>query len=675
MMDRNKKLPKASKPTNLPILQNLLALPGFLSVGLFALALIAGPSPAFAQNAIDFALKDLQGDTVRLEDFIGKDVILINFWATWCVPCVKELPHFDGFHKKYGERGLTVLTITVDGPETVAKVKPFMERYGYTFPVLLDTESRVIALYNPRVILPYTVLIDRQGRIRHWHQGYSLGDEKTVEEELVALLGEEAAGAEARAEAEAKKMSVALNESLLFRSFSDDASGGGVRLGQKNQIINRLDASLTYKNFLLGARADVEADFSPWESDARLAKRFFEYSGSKWNLRLGDYYYSVGRGLLLSVLKTFEKEGLEYIIDTSIDGGKLSLAAAPFFAEVYGGWIDQGFSEVKDKVYGGILGWRVKEFAELRLNLMGSRLDIYNVSGDRDVSMASVSVDIPDISDKAKIYGEFVLSGKEKYYSGDKVGGHGVYLESAFFLGDFTLLFEFKDYLNLDFAYNRPPMLESEQLAVLANQFAKEAVDTTGITGGVDYYLAERSMLFWGKAAYIQESPMDWQRDIVHVYGGVEKKFQESGWWNVVAGYRSETADSLVYYYTHGGTFHYQFNLSYPLTGRLSMEADIQGKDFRGEHLDYYEWRSFLSLHYSQKWILTVSFDRTTDPQVLFFRDKRNWLGVQLEIKFSQANAIRIFYGAMKGGVKCSGGICKFFPPFEGFRMDAIFRF
>jgi len=662
---------------NLPALSNLLTLPGFLIAGLLVFILIAGPSPAFAQNAIDFALKDLGGDTVRLQDFIGKDVILINFWATWCIPCVKELPHFDGFHKKYGEEGLTVLTITVDGPETVAKVKPFMERYGYTFPVLLDTESRVIALYNPRVILPYTVLIDRRGRIRHAHQGYSLGDEKTVEAELVALLEEEAARAEAGVEAEAKKVSVAVNESLLFRRFSEGIPVPTTLPDQRNQIINRLDASLTYKNFLLGARADVEADFFPWGSKARLAKRFFEYSGAKWNLRLGDYYYSVGRGLLLSVLKTFEKEGLEYIIDTSIDGGKLSLAAAPFFAEVYGGWIDRGgeLFDLKDKVYGGIFGWRVKEFAELRLNIMGSRLDIHNVSGDKDVHMASVSVDIPDISDKAKIYGEFVLSGKEKYYGGEKVGGHGVYLESAFFLGDFTLLFEFKDYLNLDFEYNRPPMLESEQLAVLANQFVKQAFDTTGITGGVDYYLAERSLLFWGKAAYIQESPMDWQRDIVHLYVGVEKKFRETGWWNVVAGYRSETADSLVYYYTHGRTFHCQFNLSYPLTGRLSMEADIQGKEFRGEHLDYYEMRSFFSVHYSRRWVLTLLFDRTTDPQVLFFRDKKNWLGVQLEIKFSQANAIRIFYGAMKGGVKCSGGVCKFFPPFEGFRMDAILRF
>ena len=84
--------------------------------------------PASAQKAIDFALRDLDGNTVRLSDHIGEKVILVDFWATWCVPCVKELPHFQRFHETYADKGLLILAITVDGPETVAMVRPFMSR-------------------------------------------------------------------------------------------------------------------------------------------------------------------------------------------------------------------------------------------------------------------------------------------------------------------------------------------------------------------------------------------------------------------------------------------------------------------------------------------------------------------------------------------------------------------
>ncbi len=621
-----------------------------------------------AQNAIDFSLKNLEGQTVRLKDYIGKNVILIDFWATWCVPCVKELPHFQEFHNKYREQGLLVLAITVDGPETVALVKPFMERYKYTFPVLLDIESRVIALYNPRVIMPYTLLIDRQGRIRYVHQGYSPGDEKGIEEELLKLLQEEEVG-------EARKFSLSVNEAFLNRFFSDDEYVESVRGGRRGQIINRLDVSLATGNFLFGIRADADLDFTPWENDFSLAKRFFEYTTKNFSLRLGDYYYSVGRGLILSVLKTFEKEGLEYIIDTTIDGGKASFNSQHFFAEIYGGWIDRELLDVKDKVFGGILGFRIKDSTEFKLNFLGAQMETGTTLGDKDVYMGSLSLDIPSFWNNGKFYGEFVLSQKEQYFKDEKLNGHGIYLESSMSLGNFTLLFEFKDYLNLAYEYNRPPMLESEHLPIMANQFAKDAIDITGFTGRIDYYLSNVSTLFWIKSAFFKDTKLDRTRDIFHVYGGVEKRFKETGWLNIIGGYRKETTDSLIFYYTHGNTYHYQLNLSYPLTAKFSLEADTQGKEFRGENLDYYERRSFLSLHYSKRWVLTFLFDQTNDPQVLFFRDKKNWFGVQLEIKFLQANSVRIFYGAMKGGVKCSGGVCRFFPPFEGFRLDAIIRF
>ena len=137
---------------------------------------------------------------------------------------------------------------------------------------------------------------------------------------------------------------------------------------------------------------------------------------------------------------------------------------------------------------------------------------------------------------------------------------------------------------------------------------------------------ASISTLLWGKFSYFDDSPNTFPRNIYHLYGGVEKKFNETGWLNLLAGYRYEDTASLVYYYTAGKTFHYQTNISLPLTSRLSLEFDLKGKDFKGSYMDdYFEIRSYFSFHYSPRWILTFLYDRSTDPQVMFFKeDKKN---------------------------------------------------
>jgi len=159
------------------------------------------------------------------------------------------------------------------------------------------------------------------------------------------------------------------------------------------------------------------------------------------------------------------------------------------------------------------------------------------------------------------------------------------------------------------------------------------------------------------------------------LFGGVEKTFKGTGYLNLLAGYRKEDDSSPIFLSTHGNTFHYQFNISYPLTSRLSIEADWKSKDFKGEYLDYYERRSFFSFHYSPRWIITLFFEQTNDPEVLFIKNKKTWWAGQIEVKILHSNSIRIFFGSTKGAVKCSGGICRLFPPFEGLRIEAILRF
>jgi len=140
-----------------------------------------------ARRAPDFALDDLGGRTVRLSDHAGK-VILLNFWATWCVPCAAEMPHLQKLYEHYADRGLIVLAISMDGPESVADVAPRARQYRLSFPVLLDEETRVVGLYNPKRAAPFTVLIGRDGSVVSTREGYAPGDEAALEREIRSLL-------------------------------------------------------------------------------------------------------------------------------------------------------------------------------------------------------------------------------------------------------------------------------------------------------------------------------------------------------------------------------------------------------------------------------------------------------------------------------------------------------
>ena len=112
------------------------------------------------QARADFSLQDLNGKTWTRSALKGK-VVLVNFWATWCPPCRKEMPDLERLYKEYGDQGLVVLAIS---DETMAKVKPFIDQQGYTYPVLLDPGRKVNDTYHILGI-PNSFLYDRDGRL------------------------------------------------------------------------------------------------------------------------------------------------------------------------------------------------------------------------------------------------------------------------------------------------------------------------------------------------------------------------------------------------------------------------------------------------------------------------------------------------------------------------------
>jgi peroxiredoxin len=150
----------------------------------------AGDTRVKAQN---FRTTDLNGKKVSLEDFLGKGPVVVDFWATWCKPCIKELPYIQKMMDEYAERGLTVLTVTIDSPKTQSRVKPFMKGRRFDFPVLLDASQDVFRKLQGKGSVPYVVVLDSQGYIRYRHTGYRPGDEKELEKAVLELLDESVA--------------------------------------------------------------------------------------------------------------------------------------------------------------------------------------------------------------------------------------------------------------------------------------------------------------------------------------------------------------------------------------------------------------------------------------------------------------------------------------------------
>ena len=155
----------------------------FRYVFIFLLATVASMSHAATP---DFTLPARGGGTVRLSGLKGQ-VVMINFWATWCGPCRQEMPLLEQIQARYEPLGFTIVGINVEPDSDAAQA--WLTKVPVTFPILFDRENKVAESFGVDG-MPSTVFIDRAGTVRYVHRGYRPGDEAKYADMVRSLVKE-----------------------------------------------------------------------------------------------------------------------------------------------------------------------------------------------------------------------------------------------------------------------------------------------------------------------------------------------------------------------------------------------------------------------------------------------------------------------------------------------------
>jgi thiol-disulfide isomerase/thioredoxin len=134
-----------------------------------------------------FRLRDLDNQWKEYSDLKGPRLTVVDFWATWCQPCVRSIPLLSEMAKELKDQGVRFIGVSIDGPRNQSKIRPFVQSMGVSYPIIRDLDSELMKELGVTAV-PTLMVFDDSGELLYFHEGFRPGDEKTIRDHIVSHL-------------------------------------------------------------------------------------------------------------------------------------------------------------------------------------------------------------------------------------------------------------------------------------------------------------------------------------------------------------------------------------------------------------------------------------------------------------------------------------------------------
>ncbi|HKP98577.1 MAG TPA: redoxin domain-containing protein [Fibrobacteria bacterium] len=669
------------------------------------------------ERAPAFRLEDTEGKPFDLGGSLGREVILLDFWATFCIPCLAELNAFKDLQARYGAQGFRVVAVSVDQPQTLARVRAFAKARGFPFPVIADPGQEAYRLYGVSA-LPTSVLIDARGRVAYRQEGFRPGEEGRLERLIRDLLAEKTADPENARPASSADSGILSRVSLTGSNFLRADYGKEARAlpDPNGWLEDWFDIRLSsgglayqsrYRAYQFLRDLPGEGETLIRDPSHRVVKQGFSYAGTHADIRAGNVYGNVARGMLFRFFEDRQArldkdlEGVWAALESgesragrgrvSVFGGKTfsrfpDLHAVDAEEDLFRDLYLQGTEAAWEPSPGAKAG---AQYAEAFRDGWNARLAGGNVEWLRGPTAAYL--------------GYLDVTGEDRFNYPRAYRGRALYASLSENLGRLEAGAEYKYYRNYDLGFTDPPSLvQFHAFRLMArdmlfpNNQAEEGVQLRGTWHFSDaaFYAANVSRLVSHperNAALLvhhvalpyldvdQQVGLPWpgpgsalfDLDWIH-----QRKFSEGAFEDIDAYTLGATGERPAGPWTFGMEAELQYREvdfrplvpGDPVSGRLGQAGPVSSTlPVRQGVLSATAGRSSL-------WSLTLDYeatdsDREADPDSFHYLlggIANGWASAYFTLNLPEGHRITLWGGQRKERVVCSGGSCRLEPAFEG---------